>query len=211
MDGHGVPNDLMQNFDPIAILIFVPIFDRLVFPYLRKKNIKFRPIARISVGFVLASLSMAYAAVVQHLIYSAPPCYGHPLKCPEALGADGVAKGNKVHIAVQAPAYVFIGISEIFASVTGLEYAYLKAPPSMKSFVQSMFLLTNAFGYALGEAFIPLVGDPTILWLFVGLCGGSFLVGVLFYAINRGLDEKEDEMNGLEGRDETRGRAGDSE
>jgi POT family proton-dependent oligopeptide transporter len=58
---------------------------------------------------------------------------------------------------------MFIGISEIFASVTSLEYAYMKAPPSMKSFVSSLYPLTNAFGYALREAFTPLVGDPDIL------------------------------------------------
>ena len=59
---------------------------------------------------------------------------------------------------------MLIGISEIFASVTGLEYAYTKAPPSMKSFVQSIYLPTNAFGSAVGEALDPVVYDPAILW-----------------------------------------------
>lgn len=31
--------------------------------------------------------------------------------------------------------------------------------------MQAMYLLTNAFGYVLGEAFTPLVGNPKILWL----------------------------------------------
>lgn len=30
MEGHGMPNDLMQNFDPISILVFIPILDRIV-------------------------------------------------------------------------------------------------------------------------------------------------------------------------------------
>ena len=60
---------------------------------------------------------------------------------------------------------MLIGISEIFASVTGLEYAYTKAPPGMKSFVQAMYLLTNAFGSALGEALTPVAYDPAILWM----------------------------------------------
>ncbi|KAE8449915.1 hypothetical protein EG329_007392 [Mollisiaceae sp. DMI_Dod_QoI] len=200
MNGHGIPNDLMQNFDPIAILFFAPILDRLVYPLLQKYHIKFRPIARIAFGFIVASMSMLYAAILQHYIYKAGPCYGHPLECPAATGLDGVARGNNIHIAIQTPAYMLIGISEIFASVTGLEYAYMKAPPSMKSFVQAMYLLTNAFGYAIGEAFTPLVGDPEVMWLFTGLCVGSFCVGCLFWLLFNKYDAREDEVNALDAK-----------
>lgn len=202
MNGHGVPNDLPQNFDPISIIIVVPILDRLVNPLLRKCHIKFRPISRITFGFFVASFSMMYAAIVQHLIYKAGPCYGQPLLCDAAVQPDGTIAPNDVHFAIQIPAYIFIGVSEIFASVTGLEYAYTKAPVSMKSFVQAMFLLTNAFGFALGEAFIPLVGNPTIMWMFVGLCGGSFGAGVLFWLIYHKLDDQEDELNSLDAKAE---------
>jgi POT family proton-dependent oligopeptide transporter len=198
MNGHGIPNDLMQNFDPIAILFFAPILDRLVYPLLQKYHIPFRPIARISLGFVVASMSMLYAAILQHHIYQTGPCYDHPLKCPAALGPDGVVRGNNIHIAIQTPAYMLIGVSEIFASVAGLEYAYMKAPPSMKSFVQAMYLLTNGFGYAIGEAFTPLIGDPEIMWLFVGLCCVSFGVGVIFWLLFRKYDQIEDEVNSLD-------------
>ncbi|KAF4630054.1 hypothetical protein G7Y89_g8089 [Cudoniella acicularis] len=200
MRGHGIPNDLMQNFDPIAILFFAPILDRLVYPFFQKHHIKFRPIARISFGFIVASLSMCYAAILQHFIYKSGPCYAQPL-CDLSV-VDGTNIGNNIHIAIQTPAYMLIGISEIFASVTGLEYAYMKAPPNMKSFVQAMYLLTNAFGYAIGEAFTPLVGDPQILWLFVGLCCGSFAVGVIFWILFHHLDTKEDEMNMLDAKHE---------
>jgi POT family proton-dependent oligopeptide transporter len=198
MRGHGIPNDLMQNFDPIAILFFAPILDRLVYPMFRKYHIPFRPITRIACGFFVASMSMLYAAVLQHFIYKQGPCYGHPL-CDASM-VDGVAQGNNIHIAIQTPAYMLIGISEIFASVTGLEYAYMKAPPSMKSFVQAMYLLTNAFGSAISEAFISLVGDPKIEWLFVGLCGGSFCTGVVFWLLFHHLDAQEDEMNTLDAK-----------
>ncbi|TVY37724.1 Peptide transporter [Lachnellula occidentalis] len=195
---HGIPNDLPQNFDPISILFFAPIMDRLVYPLLQKHHIKFRPIARITFGFLIASTSMLYAGVLQHFIYKQGPCYDKPL-CDASL-VNGVNIGNNIHIAIQVPAYMLIGISEIFASVTGLEYAYMKAPPSMKSFVQAMYLLTNAFGYALGEAFTPLVGDPQVEWLFVGLCVGSFCCGIVFWIIYHPLDRMEDEMNALDGK-----------
>jgi proton-dependent oligopeptide transporter, POT family len=200
MRGHGIPNDLMQNFDPISIIFFVPILDRLIYPLLQRYHIPFRPITRIACGFIVASMSMLYAAVLQHYIYQAGPCYGEPL-CDASI-VDGVAQGNDIHIAIQTPAYMLIGISEIFASVTGLEYAYMKAPPSMKSFVQSMYLLTNAFGSAISEAFTPLVGDPKIMYLFSGLACGSFSVGVIFWLLFHHLDAKEDEMNLLDAKHE---------
>ncbi|KAI2085171.1 peptide transporter ptr2 [Ophidiomyces ophidiicola] len=196
MEHHGIPNDLMQNFDPIAIIVFIPILDRIVYPILQKLHIPFRPITRITLGFVVASLAMMYAAIVQHLIYISPPCYEHPL-C-DLSKVDGAAQGNKIHIAVQTPAYMLIGISEIFASVSGLEYAYTKAPPSMKSFVQSMYLLTNAFGAAIGEALTPVAYDPAIKWMFVGLCCASFAAGVIFWFTFHHLNAKEDDMNALD-------------
>ncbi|KAI9836777.1 MAG: hypothetical protein M1819_000942 [Sarea resinae] len=196
MQGHGIPNDLMQNFDPIAIIVFIPVLDRLVYPLLRKLHIPFLPITRITVGFFVGAIAMAYAAIVQHLIYNAGPCYKHPL-CDASM-VDGKTQPNKIHIAIQTPAYMLIGISEIFASVTGLEYAYMKAPPSMKSFVQAMYLLTNAFGSALGEALTPVAVDPKILWMFVGLSVSSFLAGCLFYIVYHHLNETEEQMNALE-------------
>ncbi|BCS23213.1 peptide MFS transporter [Aspergillus puulaauensis] len=199
MQGHGIPNDLMQNFDPISIIVFIPVLETLVYPVLRRLRIRFRPISRISLGFIVASLAMMYAAIVQHLIYSAGPCYESP-GCDASI-VDGSAQGNNIHIAIQTPAYFFIGISEIFASVSGLEYAYTKAPPSMKSFVQSMYLLTNAFGSALAEALTPAAFDPAIMWMFVGLACASFLAGILFFAIYHHLNDQEDAMNALDADD----------
>jgi len=193
MEGHGIPNDLMQNFDPIAIIVFLPILDRYVYPALRKWKIPFPPINRIVLGFWVASLAMVYAAVIQEYIYRAGPCFGEPL-CPLSE-VDGVAQGNHIHIAAQTGAYMLIGISEIFASVTGLEYAYTKAPPNMKSFVQSMFLLTNAFGSAISEGLNPVLYDPAIEWMYTALAVVSFIAGCLIWILFHHYNEQEDALN----------------
>ncbi|WEW57882.1 peptide transporter ptr2 [Emydomyces testavorans] len=39
MELHGIPNDIMQNIDPMTIIIFIPICDRLLYPFLRKIGI----------------------------------------------------------------------------------------------------------------------------------------------------------------------------
>ena len=50
--------------------------------------------------------------------------------------------------------YVLIALSEIFASITGLEYAFTKAPVNMRSCVMAIFLFTSAISSAIGEAFV---------------------------------------------------------
>jgi POT family proton-dependent oligopeptide transporter len=50
--------------------------------------------------------------------------------------------------------YILIAISEIFASITGLEYAFTKAPKNMRSLVMSVFLFMSAISSAIGEAFV---------------------------------------------------------
>ncbi|KAJ2626494.1 peptide transporter ptr2, partial [Coemansia sp. RSA 1694] len=67
MDTGGVPNDIMQNIDPLFLIIFIPIFDKLFYPGLRRCGLNIGPILRIFIGFVLAAIAMAYAAIVQHL------------------------------------------------------------------------------------------------------------------------------------------------
>ncbi|KAK9468052.1 POT family-domain-containing protein [Lipomyces arxii] len=195
METHGIPNDIMQNIDPIAIIIFIPICDKFLYPALRKIGIPFRPITRIFFGFMFAALAMAYAAIVQQIIYNAGPCYEYPLMCD---ASNGGTIPNRVHVAIQTPAYFLIAMSEIFASVTGLEYAYTKAPVSMKSFVMSMFLLTNAFGAAIGIAISPASKDPGLVWSYTVLACVTLFFGCMFFLLFKKYNKDEDQMNSLE-------------
>lgn len=198
MNLHGIPNDLMQNWDPITIIIFIPICDYLLYPGLNKLGFKMYPVTRIFWGFVLGAGAMAYAAGVQKLIYSSGPCYDAPAACPAALQADGTYAPNNVHVAVQAPAYLLIGLSEIFASITGLEYAFTKAPASMKSFIMSLFLLTSAVGSALSIALSPTAEDPKLLWMYTGLAASCFIAGVVFWLLYSRYNDTEESMNALD-------------
>ncbi|KAI5290041.1 peptide transporter ptr2 [Ascosphaera aggregata] len=194
MELHGMPNDIMQNIDPLTIIIFIPIIDRLVFPFIRKRfGVAIKPITRITLGFFFIAVAMAYAAIVQHLIYTSPPCYRFP-KSSECLGGE---VPNKVHVVVQTPAYFFVAISEIFASVTGMEYAFTKAPESMKSFVMSMFLLTNAFAAAVGIGLSRAAKHPHLHWLYTALACASVAAGTVFWLLYSQYNKTEDTMNAI--------------
>ncbi|KJY00235.1 MFS peptide transporter Ptr2 like protein [Zymoseptoria brevis] len=192
MQLHGIPNDVMSNIDPLTIIIFIPLCDRFLYPALRKAGIAFKPITRMFAGFVFAAAAMAYAAFVQRAIYNAGPCYTAPLACDAGKLPGGRYLPNEVHVAAQVPAFLFIGLSEIFAAVTGLEYAFTQAPASMKSFIMSMFLLTTAIGALMGGIISPLAVDPTLLWMYIGLVVVALVGGVFFWRTFKHLNDFED-------------------
>ena len=182
MELHGLPNDILPNIDPISIILLVPVLDRLVYPFIRTRlHLAFTPMTRITLGFFIAALAMLYAGGLQSFIYAAPPCYGHPSKCEAGSISEGKFKPNEIHIAWQTPAYILIALSEILASITGLELAYAKAPANMKSFIMSLFLLTTAGGSALGILVAPLARDPYLQWLYFGLASAAAVTGYAFH------------------------------
>ncbi|KAJ1661099.1 peptide transporter ptr2 [Dispira simplex] len=184
----GVPNDIMQNINSLALIIFIPIFDKLIYPGLRRFGIEFRPIRRIFCGFVAAALAMAYTAIIQHVVYSRGPNFDHPLV--DANGEDTTTP-NDLTVAAQIPSYILIAISEIFASITGLEYAFTKAPASMKSIVMSLFLFTNCGGSILGFAFLPAIYDPFLQYMYTILaCITIVAAGVFLYCFSH-YDKEE--------------------
>ncbi|KAF2865802.1 H+/oligopeptide symporter [Massariosphaeria phaeospora] len=174
METHGIPNDIMGNVDTGTVLIILPMLDRVILPFLRRLGLPVRLLDRILVAFVFCGISMLYAAYLQHRIYLAPPCYNHP----RASDCEGGRVPNQVSVFLQVPAYVLMALSEIFAGVAGPEYAYTKAPKSMKSLVMAIYLSTVSVGVLLAMAVSPLTKDPKLVWMYLTLGVGCLLAGV---------------------------------
>jgi len=105
---------------------------------------------------------------------------------------------NKLTVTqAQTGAFVLIAVSEIFANVTALEYAYSKAPRNMRSLVQAISLFTNAFSSAIGEALVPLADDPLLIWNYGIPAILAVIGGTIFWIQFRGLDAEEDRLNNL--------------
>ncbi|KAL0567160.1 hypothetical protein V5O48_014835 [Marasmius crinis-equi] len=188
---HGLPNDVLSNLNPFTLIIVIPICDWFVYPALRRKGIRFTALKKITGGFLTGAMAMVWAAVVQYYIYETSPCgyYASSKECQN--------RPSPLNVWIQTGSYVLIALSEILASITGLEYAYTKAPKNMRSLVMSIFLFTNAFGAALSQAFLPLVEDPLLIWNYTVAGILAALAGTGFWISVRKLDAQEDELNAL--------------
>jgi len=184
----GFPNDLINNLDPIALLIFIPLFDKFFYPWMDKAHIRVTPIRKIAVGYIMAVLAMIVATLIQHYIYAQSPCGDQASSCDTP---------PDISVWVQTPAYVLIAFSEIGASITGLEYAFTKAPKNMRGLVTGVFWFAQAFSSAIAQAFVPFAEDPLLVWLYITIAIITTLGGLAFWFTFRKLDREEEELNAL--------------
>ncbi|KAJ7074724.1 PTR2-domain-containing protein [Mycena amicta] len=190
----SVPNDVLSNLDPFALIIFIPLCDLVFYPALRRWGINFTQLKKITAGFITGSAAMIWACVVQAYIYKTNPCGKQASTCADANG-DTIP--SPLNVWIQTGSYVLIAFSEIFASITGLEYAFTKAPKNMRSLVMSVFLFMSAVSSALGEAFVSLSADPLLVWNYGVMAVLAGITAVALWFSVRNLDAKEDELNNL--------------
>jgi len=190
MATHGLPNDVLSNLDPFALIIFIPLCDLLFYPALRRAGINFSALKKITLGFFTGAAAMVWAAVVQHYIYKTSPCGYSANDCTGDMSSP-------LNVWIQTGSYVLIAFSEIFASITGLEYAFTKAPKNMRSLVMAIFLFMSALASALGEAFVALAADPLLVWNYSVFGVIAFITGILVWISVYRLDADEDNLNNL--------------
>ncbi|KAI8048885.1 POT family-domain-containing protein [Syncephalis plumigaleata] len=170
----------------ITIILAIPLFDSFIFPFLRRRGLRLGPITRITIGFTIVTVGFIYATVLGNFLYKSGPYYNF----------DGISNPdgdlqNDLSIWWQFPPYVAIAISEIFASATGLEFAYKRAAPELKSIVMSLYLLTNCGGALIGLALGKLSADPYIVILLAIETSIMAVFTGLFYFFFRHLDSEE--------------------
>ncbi|CEP03833.1 hypothetical protein PBRA_003440 [Plasmodiophora brassicae] len=170
--------DQLNIVNALCIIICIPLFDSVVFPGLRRLGLRLGLITRMAIGFVISAAALFYAGAIQWQIDQ------------EGEFIDGkyivrVPDSDRISVFNQIPAYVLIAISEIFSSVTALEFAYSQAPKSMKSVVMSLFLVTSAVGSLLSMLIAPFMGPGHLFHAFVAMATVMLAFSVAFYAAFR--------------------------
>eukprot|EP00958_Prasinococcus_capsulatus_P011841 scaffold1182_cov396-Prasinococcus_capsulatus_cf.AAC.14 len=90
---------------------------------------------------------------------------------------------KRVSVWWQVVPYCGIALSEIFTSVSGLEFAYSQAPASMKSLVMSLYLCTTAVGSVIGIAVSPLMVPANFAVMFFVMGGVMLGVAAVFWVL----------------------------
>ncbi|XP_076814658.1 solute carrier family 15 member 1-like isoform X1 [Clavelina lepadiformis] len=101
---------------------------------------------------------------------------------------------NTINIAWMIPQFFVLTVGEVFLSVTGLEFSYTQAPPTMKSVVSSFWLLL----VSLGSVIVLLIAKTHAIdrqahefLLFAGLIGVAALIFVFLARGYKMVDENE--------------------
>ena len=148
----------MQSFNPLLVMILVPLVTLLIYPRIGKWG---TPLRRMGCGIVLAGISYGAVAGIQ-------------------MALDN---GEQLSILWQCLPYFLITCSEILVSTTGLEYAYTAASKHLKSIIGSFWYLTSTLGNFLVIYLTHLVSDPASTSTFLIYGGLSVVIGLLFLAV----------------------------
>jgi POT family proton-dependent oligopeptide transporter len=132
--GFLVDAERFQSVSALLVLIWVPILTLWVYPLAERCGLRVTPLRRMGLGMIFAAASFVICAWIQKRI-------------------DG---GERLSLSWQLAPYVVLELGEVLLSATGLEFAYGQAPPSMKSVVMSLWLLTTSVGNLLVAVFTNL-------------------------------------------------------
>ncbi|KAI8320128.1 hypothetical protein GQ54DRAFT_298844 [Martensiomyces pterosporus] len=102
-----------------------------------------------------------------------------------ALNAQGQEWNDEFVIGLQRS----LRACKIFASVTGLEFAFSQAPAELKSVLTALFLFTNCGGALIGLILAIWGGDPQVLYVFAAETTILGVLAVVFYFCFRHYDD----------------------
>jgi len=113
----------LQAVNPLLVMALIPAFTYFVYPALQRVW-PLTELRKIGIGLFLTVLAFAIPTWIQQQI------------------DQGATPG----IAWQLLAYLLLTAAEVMVSITCLEFSYLQAPRTMKSFIMAFFMISIAAG-----------------------------------------------------------------
>jgi peptide/histidine transporter 3/4 len=150
IDSFKIPAASLSTFNIIAVIIWVPIYDRGIVPIARKitNNVRgFSELQRMGIGLFLSIICMSAAALLET----------KRLQIAKEFGLVNENVPVPLSILWQIPQYFLLGAAEVFTFVGQHEFFYEQAPDTMRSFCSALALLTNSLGNYLSSLIVTIV------------------------------------------------------
>ncbi|CAK6449576.1 unnamed protein product [Pipistrellus nathusii] len=154
--GYKIPEAWLLLANVVVLLVLVPVKDRLLDPWLLRRQLLPSALQKMALGmcFSFASVLVAGFLEMKRLEY-----IHHNQTVSQQIG-DSVYYAAPLSVWWQTPQYLLIGVSEMFASIPGLEFAYSEAPRSMQGAVMGIFFSLSGVGSLLGSGLVALLSLP---------------------------------------------------
>ncbi|XP_055987621.1 solute carrier family 15 member 3 [Sorex fumeus] len=140
----------------VVLLILVPVKDHLLDPMLLQCKLLASPLRKMALGMFFGFASVVVAGVLERTRLR----YVQRKWIIKQYIGDNLYTAASLSIWWQVPQYLLIGISEIFASISGLEFAYSEAPRSMQGVLMGLFFCLSGVGSLMGSGLLAVLTLP---------------------------------------------------
>ncbi|KAM7487388.1 hypothetical protein LguiB_024872 [Lonicera macranthoides] len=147
-----IPAGSLSVISMITIGLWLPLYDRILVPSLRKITKLEGGITllqRIGIGIVFSILSMIVAGCIERMRRSSAILNG---------GSDGIAPLSVMWL---APQLILMGFAEAFNIIGQVEFYYKEFPENMRTVANSLFFVTVAGANYLSSAVVTIVHKVT--------------------------------------------------
>lgn len=153
--GLELPPAALQTFGPATVLVFVPIYDRVLVPALRcatGNRTGLTMLQRVGAGMAMSLAAVSVAAVVE----------ARRLETAREHGlVDEPGATVPMSWAWLVPQYVVIGVADVFAVIGMQEFFYDQMPEGLRSLGLALYLSVMGIGGFISSLLISLIDRVT--------------------------------------------------
>ncbi|KAK3591711.1 hypothetical protein CHS0354_019476 [Potamilus streckersoni] len=151
-----IPPAFLIYFNAIMLVLFIPLMDFVIYPLLIRCDKSPSYIQRIGIGMFLAVLALSYAAGLELCRKN----HGHFQQ--EIFNIHFSASNMSVFH--QVPIFTLLGQSEVWTSITGLEFAYIQIPDYMQGLTTDWYPIDPLKNGRMENLFFLIAGITFFFW-----------------------------------------------
>jgi peptide/histidine transporter 3/4 len=193
VDSYQVPGPTVQMFNPIGVLLFVPLTEKVIYPLYQKYAGK--PASRygkVFTGYIIAVIAMFWTGAYETIRRSTTPLtyIGADGEIEFLLNDDGGQVMNNIPWWTAIPQYLLVALAGVFIVIPSYDINYSEVPAAMRGTSIALGFFVNSMGSTLLSILVLLFGkfipadlnDGHIEYLFFTI-GSIMIVNIGLFTI----------------------------